>query len=133
MDEYSLEVEDKRGISPPHGDLRDVAPLAGALGVVGVDGAVFPGGGGGGEGGGVEVVGTGIVGEEGDYLIVVLLLLDREIEPVEHWEVVADGFLDFLEHGLHSGIRVVPSLGDYFLDRFPADHLGGFADDLLLG
>jgi hypothetical protein len=48
-----------------HHDLRDVAPLAGALGVVGVDGAVFPLGGGGGHAGGVDVVGAGIDGEEG--------------------------------------------------------------------
>ena len=49
-------------MSSPHGDLRDVAPLADALGVVGVDGAVFPLGGGGGEGFSVGVVGAGIDG-----------------------------------------------------------------------
>ena len=50
--------------SSPHGDFRGVAPLADSLGVLGVDGAVFPLGGGGGEGGGVDVVGAGVDGEE---------------------------------------------------------------------
>ena len=44
---------------------RDVAPLADALGVVGVGGAVAPLGGGGGEGFVVGVVGAGVDGEEG--------------------------------------------------------------------
>lgn len=48
-----------------YGDLRDVAPLADALGVVGVDGTVFPLGGGGGHGGGIDAVGAGIEGDEG--------------------------------------------------------------------
>lgn len=39
--------------------------MAGALGVVGVDGAVAPFGGGGGRGGGADAVGAGIEGEEG--------------------------------------------------------------------
>ena len=51
--------------SSPHRDLRDVAPLADALGVFGVGGAVTPLGGGGGEGLGVRVVGAGVDGEEG--------------------------------------------------------------------
>lgn len=51
--------------SSSYSDLRDVAPLADALGVFGVGGAVFPLGGGGGEGFGVDVVGAGIEGEEG--------------------------------------------------------------------
>ena len=51
-----------KNASSPHRDLRDVAPLAGALGVAGVDGAVAPLGGGGGEGRGVGVVGAGVDG-----------------------------------------------------------------------
>ena len=50
---------------PPYHDFRDVAPLADALGVVGVGGAVFPLGGGGGEGFGIGVIGAGVEGEEG--------------------------------------------------------------------
>ena len=53
-------------MSSPHGDLRDVAPLADALGVVGVDGAVFPFGGIGGEGFGIDVVGAGVDGGQGE-------------------------------------------------------------------
>lgn len=49
-------------IHPPHGNLSDVAPLADALGVLGVGGAVAPLGGGGGEGFGVDVVGAGVDG-----------------------------------------------------------------------
>lgn len=46
-------------VSPPDANIRDVAPLAGSLGVVGVDGAVFSLGGGRWERGGVDVVGVG--------------------------------------------------------------------------
>lgn len=55
---------DEKAVSnlSPHGDLRDITPLADALGVVGVDGAVAPFGGGGGEGFGVDVVGAGVDG-----------------------------------------------------------------------
>ena len=60
--------------SPPHRDLRDIAPLSDALGVVGVDGAVFPLGGGRGEGGGVDVVWAGIEGEEGPLAVAAVFL-----------------------------------------------------------
>lgn len=50
--------------SSAYADLRDIAPLSHALGVIGVDGAVFRHGGRGGEGGGVGVVGAGVHGEE---------------------------------------------------------------------
>lgn len=62
--------------SRPHADLCDIAPLGEALGVLGVDDAVFPHGGRGGEGGGVGVVGAGVHGEELPAGAGVLLDLD---------------------------------------------------------